>query len=79
MKQPTLYYVHHEGEEYHNCDLFVNADTPEQAVDIWREHCRENDWPLDTHAPITAWELMSIGSLTGAIDWTEIPSFTYSA
>jgi len=73
----TLYYVHHEGEEYFNCDLFISAQDTEEAFELWREYSRQNLWPVDNCKKVRIWEVPSAEDISMTIDWSDLVSFDF--
>lgn len=72
------YFVHHEGEEYFNCDLFVMAESPEQAHGIWKEHCHVNAWQVEKNSHVRVWRVDSAKDTVGAIDWSDMSCFMFA-
>jgi hypothetical protein len=78
LAEVKTYYVSHDGVESFNCDLFVNSESPREAYDAWLEYCDENEWPYDKKAPVCVWPVDSAGSSVGAVDWSDMISYSYS-
>ncbi len=42
-----MYFVTHSGYSGFDCDLFIEANSAEEAFETWKKHCDEEDWEYD--------------------------------
>ena len=64
-----LYLVFFTSDDYDNFDLFVAADSPAEAVTLWRTH-----YSLPPEAEPERLDIVPTPTGKGAIAWTDITS-----
>lgn len=42
-----MYFVTHSGYDGFDCDLFIEANSAEEAFQVWKDYCDEEDWAYD--------------------------------
>lgn len=63
-----LYLVRADNQDGENADLFVSAETAQEAFAMWRGYCQDQEWEVPED-PMWACVIFHDNTVPGPIPW----------